>query len=162
MSSSRRTESAFLVNLERDARQANAPSSLDSLPRRMARTYKYGRHPRTSSGSLPRSSCTASTRATMTMHSPSPGVRTRGGCLPRPSYVRAIDHWRLTWHHGSCFLTTSKDMTAKLYTLHPVQGFRPKTFAGHKDHVLGAYFSTDGRTVSSEPVAEPAASPDLS
>lgn len=49
---------------------------------------------------------------------------------------------------SSCFLTTSKDMTAKLYTLHPVEGFRPKTFAGHRDHVLGGYFSADCKTVS--------------
>lgn len=46
-----------------------------------------------------------------------------------------------------CFLTTSKDMTAKLYTLHPVEGFRPKTFAGHKDQVMNAYFAKDGQTV---------------
>lgn len=39
-------------------------------------------------------------------------------------------------------------MTARLFTLDPVEGFRPKTFAGHKDAVLGAYFSADGKTVS--------------
>lgn len=39
-------------------------------------------------------------------------------------------------------------MTARLFTLNPVEGFRPKTFAGHKDAVLGAYFSSDGTTVS--------------
>ena len=38
-------------------------------------------------------------------------------------------------------------MTAKLFTLNPVEGYRPKTFAGHKDHVLGAFFSAEGRTV---------------
>lgn len=45
------------------------------------------------------------------------------------------------------FLTTSKDMTAKLYTLDPVEGYRPKTFAGHKDAVLAAYFSKDAETI---------------
>ena len=39
-------------------------------------------------------------------------------------------------------------MTARLYTVHPVEGFRPKTFAGHRDYVIGAYFDSDGRTVS--------------
>ena len=38
-------------------------------------------------------------------------------------------------------------MTARLYTLDPVEGYRPKTFAGHRDIVLGAYFSDDGASV---------------
>ncbi|KAJ7269818.1 quinon protein alcohol dehydrogenase-like superfamily [Mycena rebaudengoi] len=38
----------------------------------------------------------------------------------------------------ACFITTSRDMTARLFTLNPVEGFRPKTFAGHRDAVLGA------------------------
>ena len=46
-----------------------------------------------------------------------------------------------------CFITTSKDMTARLYTLNPLEGFRPKTFAGHKNAVLGAYFSSDSKSV---------------
>lgn len=45
------------------------------------------------------------------------------------------------------FITASRDMTARLFTLNPVEGFRPKTFAGHRDHVVGAYFSDDSRTV---------------
>ncbi|KAF8171499.1 WD40-repeat-containing domain protein [Pholiota molesta] len=48
---------------------------------------------------------------------------------------------------SSCFITTSRDMTARLFTLNPVEGFRPKTFAGHRDAVLGAYFSADGNTI---------------
>lgn len=48
---------------------------------------------------------------------------------------------------SKCFMTTSRDMTARLFTLNPVAGFRPKTFAGHKDAVLGAYFSSDGTTI---------------
>ena len=46
-----------------------------------------------------------------------------------------------------CFITTSRDMTARLFTLNPVEGFRPKTFAGHRDAVLAAYFSKDSKTV---------------
>lgn len=45
------------------------------------------------------------------------------------------------------FLTTSRDMTARLYTLDPVEGFKPKSFAGHRDVVLGAWFSEDEKTV---------------
>jgi periodic tryptophan protein 2 len=55
---------------------------------------------------------------------------------------------RLTAGHYRCFITTSRDMTARLFTLDPLEGFRPKTFAGHRDVVLGAYFASDGRQVS--------------
>ncbi|BGP02615.1 putative WD repeat protein [Rhodotorula toruloides ATCC 204091] len=54
----------------------------------------------------------------------------------------------ITWSADSrFFLTTSKDMTARLYTLYPVEGYRPKTFAGHRDAVLAAYFSEDHKTI---------------
>ncbi|KAK2461249.1 hypothetical protein APHAL10511_006776 [Amanita phalloides] len=54
----------------------------------------------------------------------------------------------IQWSPDSkCFITTSRDMTARLFTLNPVEGFRPKTFAGHKDAVIGAYFSTDSSTI---------------
>jgi len=39
-------------------------------------------------------------------------------------------------------------MTARLYTLDPLEGFRPKTFAGHKNVVLNAYFSSNSKSVS--------------
>lgn len=55
----------------------------------------------------------------------------------------------IEWSPDSkCFITTSRDMTARLFTLDPVEGFRPKTFAGHKDAVLNAFFSADSKTVS--------------
>ncbi|KAL9710292.1 U3 snoRNP protein [Leucoagaricus gongylophorus] len=54
----------------------------------------------------------------------------------------------ITWSRdSSCFISTSRDMTARLYTLHPLDGFRPKTFAGHKDAVMNAYFSQDEKTI---------------
>ncbi|GAA5907804.1 snoRNA-binding rRNA-processing protein PWP2 [Sporobolomyces salmoneus] len=54
----------------------------------------------------------------------------------------------ITWSADSrFFLTTSKDMTARLYTLYPVEGYRPKTFAGHRDQVVAAYFSKDHKTI---------------
>ncbi|KAG6868134.1 hypothetical protein C0993_007257 [Termitomyces sp. T159_Od127] len=54
----------------------------------------------------------------------------------------------IQWSPDSkCFLTTSRDMTARLFTLDPLEGFRPKTFAGHKDSVLAAYFSADGTSI---------------
>ncbi|KAG6332965.1 hypothetical protein ID866_6127 [Astraeus odoratus] len=48
---------------------------------------------------------------------------------------------------SKCFLTTSRDMTARLFTLDPLEGFRPKTFAGHRDAVVGAYFSANGKCI---------------
>lgn len=45
-------------------------------------------------------------------------------------------------------MTTSRDMTARLFTLHPLEGFKPKTFGGHRDKVLRAFFSEDEKTVS--------------
>ncbi|KAF8591248.1 WD40 repeat-like protein [Ramaria rubella] len=45
------------------------------------------------------------------------------------------------------FITTSRDMTARLFTLDPLQSFRPKTFAGHRDGILSAYFSLDSKTI---------------
>ncbi|WFD41678.1 U3 snoRNP protein [Malassezia psittaci] len=54
----------------------------------------------------------------------------------------------ITWSKNSrFFLSTSKDMTARLFSLDPVPGFRPKTFTGHRDAVLQAYFSLDERTI---------------
>ncbi|RXW14310.1 hypothetical protein EST38_g11542 [Candolleomyces aberdarensis] len=38
-------------------------------------------------------------------------------------------------------------MTARLFTLNPLSGFRPKTFAGHRDAVVAAYFSSDGTSI---------------
>ncbi|KDQ58678.1 hypothetical protein JAAARDRAFT_34512 [Jaapia argillacea MUCL 33604] len=54
----------------------------------------------------------------------------------------------IEWSRDSkCFITTSRDMTARLFTLDPLEGFRPKTFAGHRDAVIGAYFSADGQHI---------------
>lgn len=54
----------------------------------------------------------------------------------------------IQWSSDSeCFITTSRDMTARLFTLDPVEGFLPKTFAGHRDVVLNAYFSSDNSII---------------
>lgn len=46
------------------------------------------------------------------------------------------------------FISTSKDMTARIYSLHPIEEFTPITLAGHRNYVIGAYFSSDQETVS--------------
>ena len=54
----------------------------------------------------------------------------------------------ITWSRkGRFFLTTSKDMSAHLFSLDPIDGFRPKTFTGHRDSVLRAFFSLDEKTI---------------
>ncbi|KDQ06907.1 hypothetical protein BOTBODRAFT_181182 [Botryobasidium botryosum FD-172 SS1] len=45
------------------------------------------------------------------------------------------------------FMSTSRDMTARLFTLDPLEGFRPKTFAGHRDAIVNVYFSADSKTI---------------
>lgn len=41
------------------------------------------------------------------------------------------------------FLTASKDLTARIWSLDPEEGFRPTVLAGHKQGVIGAWFSED-------------------
>lgn len=54
----------------------------------------------------------------------------------------------ITWSTtGKYFLTTSRDMTARLWTLDPLEGFKPKSFGGHRDAVIGAWFSQDEKTI---------------
>lgn len=70
-----------------------------------------------------------------------------GPKIPRASTKFVFLRGQLTVMFDSCFLTTSRDMTARLYTLNPVEGFRPLTFAGHRDIILNAYISEDETTV---------------
>lgn len=45
------------------------------------------------------------------------------------------------------FLTASKDLTAKIWSLDPEEGFIPTTLGGHRQGVVGAWFSKDQETV---------------
>ncbi|EMG48949.1 PWP2 Periodic tryptophan protein 2 [Candida maltosa Xu316] len=48
----------------------------------------------------------------------------------------------VTWSKDSRFiLTTSKDMTAKLFSLHSEEKDVAMTFSGHRDYVINAFFS---------------------
>ncbi|BFZ60013.1 U3 snoRNP protein [Saitoella coloradoensis] len=54
----------------------------------------------------------------------------------------------LTWSFDSrFFLTTSKDLSARIYSLNPTEGFVPTQLAGHRDAVVGAFFSADQETI---------------
>lgn len=45
------------------------------------------------------------------------------------------------------FLTASKDLTAKIWSLDPEEGFIPTTLGGHRQGVVGAWFSKDQETI---------------
>ncbi len=45
------------------------------------------------------------------------------------------------------FLSASKDLTARIWSLDPVEGFVPTTLAGHRQTVLHAWFTQDQEKV---------------
>ena len=45
------------------------------------------------------------------------------------------------------FLSAAKDLTARIWSLIPEEGFIPTTLAGHRETVLGAWFSRDQELV---------------
>lgn len=45
------------------------------------------------------------------------------------------------------FLSASKDLSARIWSLDPEEGFVPTTLAGHRQAVQGAWFSKDQETV---------------
>jgi len=58
------------------------------------------------------------------------------------------DVTHIDWSSDSkYFLTTSKDMTARLYSLHPTEGFLPFTFSGHKDVIIAAFFGKTDKII---------------
>ncbi|RAQ52310.1 periodic tryptophan protein 2 [Aspergillus flavus] len=54
----------------------------------------------------------------------------------------------LEWSHDSRFiLTASKDLTARVWSLDPEEGFEPTTLAGHRQGVKAAFFSADQESI---------------
>ena len=54
----------------------------------------------------------------------------------------------LEWSSDSRFLLSgSKDLTARIWSLDPEEGFVPTTLGGHRDSVIEAWFSRDQETV---------------
>lgn len=45
------------------------------------------------------------------------------------------------------FLSASKDLTARIWSLDPEEGFEPTTLAGHREGVLNAWFTEDQESV---------------
>lgn len=54
----------------------------------------------------------------------------------------------LEWSEDSrFFLSAAKDLTARVWSLNPEQGFVATTLAGHRDSVLGAWFTKNQEVV---------------
>lgn len=54
----------------------------------------------------------------------------------------------VAWSGDSRFLvTTSKDLTTKVWSLDPVDGFVPTTLSAHREKVIAAFFSADQEIV---------------
>ena len=61
--------------------------------------------------------------------------RTYGQCH---ADVVALD-WSLD---GSWIAAASKDLTTRIFSLHPIKGYRPPTLAGHKDTPVAVHFTS--------------------
>ncbi|KAF2764058.1 WD40 repeat-like protein [Teratosphaeria nubilosa] len=54
----------------------------------------------------------------------------------------------IQWSHdGRFFLSASKDLTARIWSLDPEEGFTPTVLAGHRTAVYAAWFSNDQETI---------------
>ncbi|KAF3479545.1 periodic tryptophan protein 2 [Arthroderma uncinatum] len=52
------------------------------------------------------------------------------------------------WSSDSRFLlTASKDLTARIWSVDPEEGFEPTTLAGHREGVINAWFSNDQESI---------------
>jgi WD40 repeat protein len=84
-----------------------------------------------------------------------PGTKSAGGLdfAPFILYRDLAGHFdaiqNIEWSSDSRFLlTASKDLTAKVWSLNPEDGFEPTTLAGHRQGVKAAYFTADQESVS--------------
>lgn len=84
-------------------------------------------------------------------HTPSTPDQNTDGELEFAPFIR---HRVYTGHHDTIqslewasdsrfFLSAAKDLTARIFSLDPEEGFVPTTLSGHREGVLGAFFSND-------------------
>lgn len=58
------------------------------------------------------------------------------------------DVQHIEWSSDSrFFISSSKDLTARIWSLNPEEGFIPTVLSGHRQAVVGAYFSKDQETI---------------
>lgn len=65
------------------------------------------------------------------------------------THVQHFDDVRhIEWSHDSrFFLTSSKDLTARIWSVDQEEGFTPTVLSGHRQGVIGAWFSKDQETI---------------
>lgn len=65
------------------------------------------------------------------------------------THVQHFDDVRhIEWSHDSrFFLTSSKDLTARIWSIDQEEGFTPTVLSGHRQGVIGAWFSKDQETI---------------
>ena len=88
-------------------------------------------------------------------HVPSTPDTNSDGGLEFAPFVRHHTHAQhfdevhhLEWSSDSrFFLSASKDLTARLWSVDPEEGFTPTVLSGHKQEVVGAWFSKDQETI---------------
>jgi len=88
-------------------------------------------------------------------HTPSTPDTNADGELEFAPFVRHHVHaghhdtvQNISWSSDSrFFISTSKDLTARIWSLTPEEGFLPTTLAGHRQEVKAAWFSNDQETV---------------
>lgn len=57
----------------------------------------------------------------------------------------------IDWSADSLFIAVaSKDLTARVYSLNPIPGWTPPTLAGHKDTLVGLFFTTPATQQAAE------------
>lgn len=93
-------------------------------------------------------------------HTPATIDSTEEGALEFAPFVR---HRTYTGHYDTVahiqwssdsrfFLSSSKDLSARIWSLNPTQGFVPMTLSGHRQAVRAAWFSKDQETVGMIPM----------
>ncbi|KAI0169502.1 WD40-repeat-containing domain protein [Hypoxylon sp. FL1284] len=94
-------------------------------------------------------------RKTEVWHVPSTPDSNADGELEFAPFVRHHTHMghfddvrHIEWSTDSrFFLTASKDLTVRIWSLNAEEGFTPTVLSGHKQAVIGAWFSKDQETI---------------
>lgn len=83
-----------------------------------------------------------------------PGDNQSGGLefAPFVKHREYVGHFdtvqRIEWSSDSrFFLSAAKDLTARIWSLDPEEGFTPTTLGGHREGVHGAWFAADQETI---------------
>lgn len=146
-------DGTLLLSVDEDGR-----AILTHLPRRLALYHFSFKAPISALAFSPsgRHFAAGLGRLVEVWHVPStPGSTSEEGLEFAP-FVRHRSHaahhdavLRLEWSSDSrFFLSSSKDLTARIWSLSLHEGFVPTILAGHREAVIGAWFSGDQEAVS--------------